>query len=86
MKIILDARRMDVKKEAHAYLMETLNLPKYYGENLDALYECLCELTDTELIITNACEAERYYLKVEKVLKKAAEDNGELTLTIDFII
>lgn len=80
MKIILDARCMDTKEQAHAYLGEKLNFPKYYGENLDALYECLCELIDTELVITNFGEAEQYYLEIEKVLKKAAEDNKELIL------
>lgn len=83
MKIILDARHMDTKKRAHGYLKEKMNFPEYYGENLDALYECLCELTDTELFITHSCEAGGYYLKTEKVLKKAAEDNNELILTFE---
>lgn len=81
MKIILDARCMDTKEEAHAYLREKLNFPEYYGENLDALYECLCEFVDTKLVITHSHGGEGYYLKAEKVLKKAAEDSEELTLT-----
>lgn len=70
-EIVLDARCMDKRKEAHDYLKEKLNFPEYYGRNLDAFYECLCELNDTKLIILHASEAEKYFLKVEKVLKKA---------------
>lgn len=83
MEIILDARRMDINEQAHVYLREKLNFPEYYGENLDALYECLCGLSDTELFITHSCEARGYYLKAEKVLKKAAEDSEGLTLTFE---
>ena len=28
-----------IKKDGHDYLMEVLNLPDYYGKNLDALYD-----------------------------------------------
>ena len=40
MEIILDARCMGSRKEAHEYLREKLDFPEYYGQNLDALYEC----------------------------------------------
>ena len=40
-----------IKKEGHDYLMNALNLPDYYGKNLDALYDCLTEMEcDIELI------------------------------------
>lgn len=40
-----------IKKNGHDYLMDVLNLPEYYGKNLDALYDCLCEMDcDIQLI------------------------------------
>lgn len=49
MKIILDGKRMTSKEEAHAYLKEALDLPAYYGRNLDALYDCLTDRRDLEI-------------------------------------
>ena len=57
--------------------MEVLNFPDYYGKNLDALYDCLCEIeceielinsedVDSDIIDTfqdAACENE--FLKFE---------------------
>lgn len=35
----------------HDYLSKKLNLPDWYGRNLDGLYDCLCEMNlDIELI------------------------------------
>lgn len=78
MKIVLDARRMETKESAHVYLKDKLNLPEYYGRNLDALYDCLCEITETEVIILHRGEAPDYYLKVETVLRRAGEENKDL--------
>lgn len=40
-----------IKKEGHDYLMKVLNFPDYYGKNLDALYDCLTEIScEVELI------------------------------------
>lgn len=41
MEIQLDARMMQEAEAAHLYLKERLQLPAYYGGNLDALYDCL---------------------------------------------
>ena len=70
MKIVLDASRMTSKEEAHAYLKEVLSLPEYYGNNLDALHDCLEEMTDVEIVVKNVEDAGNYYRYVARVLKE----------------
>lgn len=46
-----------IKKDGHDYLMEALDLPDYYGKNLDALYDCLTEICcDVTLIYSDEVE------------------------------
>lgn len=54
-KIILDAKKMTSKNTTHKYLKDVLDLPEYYGENLDALWDCLTEISeDISITIENA--------------------------------
>lgn len=46
-EIQLNGAKMFDKASTHAYLKRKLALPDYYGENLDALWDCLS--TDMEL-------------------------------------
>ena len=69
MKIVLDAGRMTSKEESHTYLKEVLNLPEYYGDNLDALHDCLEEMTSVEIIVENEENAGNYYRYVKRVLE-----------------
>lgn len=41
MNIILDGNRMNTVKEFHRVVSEMLGFPDYYGNNLDALWDCL---------------------------------------------
>ena len=49
--IVLDGRRMDGRAAAHAELKEKLDLPEYYGNNLDALNDCLGDLRQRPLVV-----------------------------------
>lgn len=70
MEIILNAEKLKDKEEAHEYLKEMLNLPEYYGRNLDALSDCLTDY-DEELKITilNYQKTDSYGTKILNVLR-----------------
>jgi len=53
--LILDGNL--INEQGHDYLSKALNFPDYYGKNLDALYDCLCEIkVDIELINAGAVD------------------------------
>lgn len=56
--IILDGNKMGDRAEIHAQLKEKLHLPDYYGNNLDALNDCLGERRERDLIVID--HASRY--------------------------
>lgn len=80
MRIVLDACRMEERNEAQTYLQEMLDLPEHYGKNLDALYDCLTELTDVEVAFENQDQAGDYFKKVYRVFRGAAKENPELKI------
>lgn len=63
-----------IKKLGHDYLMEALNLPDYYGKNLDALYDCLTEM-ECEIELINAEKADK---DIIDTFKDAACENDFL--------
>ena len=51
MKIVsLDAKKMAEKEKMHEYFAKKFDLPEHYGKNLDALFDCLCEINEPTLI------------------------------------
>lgn len=79
--IILDATMLRERLPAHDYLKEALALPDYYGKNLDALYDCLTELGETEIQFVNLDAAgDSYFSRVLSVFQEAREENPRLHL------
>jgi len=48
--VSLDAKKMVEKENMHEYFAKKFDLPEYYGKNLDALFDCLCEINEPTLI------------------------------------
>ena len=52
MNITLKLDKFSKKEELHSYLKKKMKFPDYYGENLDALFDCLTDIsTDTAVDI-----------------------------------
>lgn len=82
--IYLDCREMITKHPAHEYLKRMLSLPSYYGNNLDALYDCLAEIS-AHVVFTNAeglCSSKNYAASVISVFKEAADSSKNLSFEI----
>ena len=45
---VIDFGKFENAKEVHAYLKEVISFPDYYGANLDALPDCLTDMSEEE--------------------------------------
>ncbi len=80
--IRLNARNLLTKTDAHPYLKEMLSFPDYYGNNLDALFDCLTDLGPTRVCIENVKIGGSYLNKILRVFRDAQKANPDLELEI----
>ena len=69
MTVILDAQKLEEKEQAHRYLKQVMGFPDYYGNNLDALYDCLSEIPDLTICILHADQGQGYFSRVLSVFE-----------------
>ncbi len=80
-RIVLDMRAMEDREQVHAYLQEKLQLPAYYGRNLDALHDCLTDMREELAIELRLPEKmERFSLGLRSVFEDACAENAHLHL------
>lgn len=81
--VILDCEKLLQKEQAHIYLAEILGFPDYYGKNLDALFDCLTEMGECNILLKGegaVHKTDSYGAKVLKVLEEASQANPKLKL------
>ena len=81
--VILDGRGIRDRKELHQWLAKAFSFPEWYGNNLDALFDCLTDLNEeTRIVLRNADVMEErlgnYFEMFVKALVLAAEENQQL--------
>jgi len=82
---IIDCTQIHTQEDLHRLFRETLCFPEWYGNNLDALYDCLTEVTGkVRLLAWETAETRlgTYGAKAKRVIVRAALQNTALDLYI----
>lgn len=85
MRFMLEGSVITSREALHRALAEGLELPEWYGGNLDALHDCLTELDrPLELTVRGGAALEAalggYAVALRRVLADCAAENGLLTV------
>jgi len=85
MTVLLNIEKVE-KETIHPYLKESFGFPEYYGNNLDALYDCLTDLREVEIVISEKSKevllADEYGSGIWETMVEAAEENAGITITV----
>lgn len=86
-EIFLDGCSMTSKETAHTYIKQRLNLPPYYGENLDALWDMLSTYSNTISIYLINEEAlnenlGEYGNLLKEVFQEASNENDNINFAV----
>lgn len=84
--IMIDGREMTSRENAHTYLAKILSFPDYYGRNLDALYDCLGDISEKTHLVIHHCSKIEVALGPDGVallkgFMLSAEENDYLTIS-----
>ena len=87
MTVTLNGKAMVDRPAAHSHLADQLDLPTYYGRNLDALYDVLTDIgEDTQIILEDPAAVienlGKYGEALLATMQEAAEENPRLTITL----
>lgn len=78
----LDAAVLEDRARLHALLARELAFPAWYGGTLDALYDCLTDVTKEITLSLPAPVTGSYGQRVLKVLRAAAAENPHIQLQL----
>ena len=85
-KCTIDGAAMRSREAAHAELKRALELPEYYGANLDALWDCVSTY-DAELTLVHPApmleSLKDYGCKLLQTLYEASESNPKFSFRVE---
>ncbi len=83
-KILIDFNKFDTKEKFYSYVSEQLDFPNYFGNNADALNDCISEINDTiEVMLKNTSIADEWVKPVLAVLRNSENVICKTQLDID---
>lgn len=85
--IIIDGNEIISMNNIHRIFAEELCFPEWYGRNLDALYDCLGDVTEeVEIIVENTDELEENlgisFKKLCRLLEDVSAENDYISVEI----
>ena len=81
--IQIDCKGIKNKQQLHILLQEKLAFPAWYGQNLDALMDCLTEIGEqTQICLAGFSELGEWKTGFERVFTIAMEENPDLQITL----
>lgn len=81
MHITIDCSAIENRQDLHRIFADALSFPSWYGNNLDALHDCLASLSGTVRLENWEIAEEklgRYGLAAKKAIAHAALENEDL--------
>ena len=82
-RVIIDCAAIPDKVAMHRALAEALAFPDYYGNNLDALYDCLSDIREeTSLTLLHFTDMGNFRAGFQAVLEEVEQENLHLIVTI----
>ena len=85
MHVTIDCTRIHTKEDLHRIFAEALSFPDWYGNNLDALHDCLTSLSGT-IRLEGWEDAEARLGKYGIAAKKAILSAGLQNKALDIIL
>lgn len=87
-EITIDCRGFVPRSELHKAFADALSFPDHYGNNLDALHDCLTDISEeTRLRLVNWADAEEklgsYARSTKRAILEAAIENKKLAVIFD---
>lgn len=86
--IIFSGAFITEKQQLHSYLKQALDLPEWYGNNLDALADCLGDISEKTVITVVGFEklentlGDKYAQAFKNVLLSAAKANSNIHIRL----
>ena len=83
---IIDFSKAFDKSSIHEVIKVSLDFPEHYGKNLDALHDCLSEMSDALITLKNfdvLYSLDIIGVKILKVFEEAADTNNSIVITLE---
>ena len=81
----IDCEKLCGRRAAHRDLAKALEFPDYYGNSLDALFDCMTEKAECVILFRGAAELYKnggYGARILDVMRDAAASNPRLQMAM----